>query len=349
MRYESCNNRDDNCDGVVDEGFNRGGSCSIGIGACRRTGILKCDASGEGTQCCVNDGNPSSPCTPLTPGLPADEICVNGVDDNCNGVVDSDCICTPRPETCNNMDDDCDRVVDNNLIDAGQPCGTSLGECTSGITVCTNGSISCQGGTQPATETCNNRDDDCDGTIDGILQTCYGGPAGTMGVGICQGGTQQCTNGNFGVCNGEVRPRTTDDCNGLDDDCNGRVDDAPGTGVSCCPSGLCPTGQCRAGTMQCSGTGIQCVGSIGPTQEICDGIDNDCNGRVDDLPGLGATCTGPFNPDNGCPTGQLTCDTTTEESCAFSVRPRTKSVMVKTTIAMARSTRRRTSRRTTRV
>jgi hypothetical protein len=311
VRYESCNNVDDNCNGTVDEGFDRGATCNTGIGACRTTGVQKCNGAGDGTVCCVNDGNLGGACAPLQPGTPApQEICNNNIDDNCNGIIDEPPPggCPPVfPETCNNQDDDRDGTIDNNLIDVGQPCGNALGECTQGTTVCTNGTLSCQGGVQPATEICNNRDDNCDGVIDGVSQNCYGGPPGTMDVGICRGGTQRCTSGSFGACLGEVRPGN-EVCNTIDDDCNGTVDDAPGTGGSCCPSGQCGVGQCRAGTIQCSGTTTQCVGAIGPTQEICDGIDNDCNGTVDDVPGLGTTCQPPAG--SQCPTGTLACDTT---------------------------------------
>ncbi|HEX2574544.1 MAG TPA: MopE-related protein [Polyangia bacterium] len=307
VRYEICNNRDDDCDGVTDEGYDRGVTCTVGVGACLRTGVRKCDATGQGTTCCVDDGNLSGPCTPLQPG-PADpnEYCFDGIDNNCNGLMDELCSAPPVPEVCNGLDDDLNGLIDDNLTDVGRPCGPSVGECRPGTTVCTNGQLLCQGGVPPTSETCNNKDDDCDGVVDAVTLACYGGPAGTENVGVCHGGQQRCVTGTLGACMGEVRPGT-EVCNGLDDDCNGRVDDAPGTGGSCCPSGLCGVGQCRPGSLQCAGSGIQCVGTVGPTQEICDGIDNDCNGQVDDLPGIGAPCSGPFNPDNGCSSGRLAC------------------------------------------
>jgi hypothetical protein len=160
----------------------------------------------------------------------------------------------------------------------------------------------CQGGVMPKMETCNNQDDDCDGIVDGMSQVCYGGPNGTDGVGPCHGGQQKCANGVFGACIGEVRP-SMEVCDGVDNDCNGKVDDVMGAGGACCPSGLCGMGICKAGTLQCSGGGLQCIGGQGPTGDICDGLDNDCNGKVDDLPGLGNACV----PQNGC-AGTLVCD-----------------------------------------
>ena len=54
-----------------------GASCTVGIGACQRTGTLICNADGSGYAC------------DAVPGTPQPETC-NGVDDDCDGLIDED-------------------------------------------------------------------------------------------------------------------------------------------------------------------------------------------------------------------------------------------------------------------
>jgi len=77
----------------------------------------------------------------------------------------------------------------------------------------------------PSAEVCDGRDNDCDGRVDeGLSRSCYTGPAGTQGRGVCRAGTQACSAGRWGACGGQVLPRA-ESCNRADDDCDGRVDD----------------------------------------------------------------------------------------------------------------------------
>jgi hypothetical protein len=78
--------------------------------------------------------------------------------------------------------------------------------------------------------------------------------------------------------------------NGVDDDCDGQVDEI----CRCTTDRMAPcfpgpsdrrnVGACHDGTMICTELGIwgTCAGAIAPSAERCDGVDNDCNGRVDD-------------------------------------------------------------------
>ena len=77
--------------------------------------------------------------------------------------------------------------------------------------------------------------------------------------------------------------------------------------VECVPAGT-PAGLVYGGTSQCKkgtkGCGT-CAGFVGPSTEICDGIDNDCNGAVDDnATGQGTACGISIPP---CSLGQTKC------------------------------------------
>jgi hypothetical protein len=335
IKSERCNGRDDDCDKLIDEDFPElGSACAAGLGACRRDGAFVCTADQRGVKCTAR------------PGAPMPEICNDIDDDCNGLIDDGiDCApCAPQTEVCNGRDDDCDGAVDENtrtdpLPGVGAACGVDIGACEPGATICSRaGAIVCDGGAGPREETCNGIDDDCDTITDGLIRDCY--PTATPGcdpvtgtcLGICRFGTESCPaggTGRFGPCEGAVTPGAEIACNLLDDDCDGAVDEGagaelcnaidddcdgavdedvastdPAIGVAC---GTPPfAGACRPGRTLCVGGVVECDGEIDPRDELCDDIDNDCDGATDeDLPPpFGEAC----GTDVGtCAPGTLRC------------------------------------------
>ncbi|HSN53801.1 MAG TPA: serine protease, partial [Candidatus Sulfomarinibacteraceae bacterium] len=73
--------------------------------------------------------------------VPTPEDCSNGVDDDCDGLVDDDdpdCqTCVPTAEDCSNgLDDDCDGLVDGEDPDCDTTCGLPGDTCSTGADCC---------------------------------------------------------------------------------------------------------------------------------------------------------------------------------------------------------------------
>ena len=139
--------------------------------------------------------------------------------------------------------------------------------------------------TNGGVETCDGFDNDCDGIVDNNLQpatiTC-------LSKGVCTGTQPTCGGQTGWVCNYPATYEPVEDtkfgCDGLDNDCNGQTDEPFQIGKTC-----------AVGSGPCAGTGTwvcdnsmagnhRCMGSMKtPAAEKCDGIDNDCDGVVDNI------------------------------------------------------------------
>ncbi len=268
----SCDGLDNDCNGKTDEGFSLdgvpvGGLCQA-PGVCGQ-GVVECNDTGDGVRCS------SGPKGSQYKG--GKEKC-NGLDDNCNGKTDEG--------------------LTYNGLELGQPCA-GVGECGVGVVECgADGKVTCSTNPngsdyQGKPEECDGLDDDCNGITDDVTDTkSLAAQCPIMGVcaeypdrvtATCKDGHVECDYSGVPGYAGTTEKA----CDGLDDDCDGRTDEDfvyVEAGRRLHVGDQCGLGVCKGGVVQCGEDGLstRCSSMHKAGKELCNNIDDNCNGRVDD-------------------------------------------------------------------
>jgi hypothetical protein len=285
---ELCDDLDNDCDGQFDEGYPDGDF--DGLKDC-----LDSDDDNDGT---ADDGD----CAPFDPTRHpnAEEVC-DGIDNDCDektdeGLGELTCgkgacfhsvaacangksqFCDPyegaAAESCDNLDNDCDGLTDE---DQGtSTCGK--GNCFHTIDNCVGGvAFVCDPFEGALEELCDGLDNDCDGKTDEDQ------PNLACGKGQCFHTVAFCQGGQIIDCN-PFDGATKEVCDGQDNDCDGETDEELGETT-------CGLGNCEHTGPNClDGVPQLCNPLLGAAMEICDQVDNDCDGIIDEE--LGTTTCG---------------------------------------------------------
>ncbi len=186
-------------------------------------------------------------------------------------------------EKCNGKDDNCDGTVDGEDELKNEMNCYFEGVCEGVVAFCSDGGewlCPYPDSYEEEEQTCDGQDNDCDGTVDeGLLNNC----------GLCA-------------------ESELDLCDGVDNDCDGTTDEDAGMDeLETCS--YPETGVCLGLGGHCEGSnGWQCEVPEGyeEIETVCDQLDNDCDGEVDEGHGIGEPCVG----------GEGACEQVGQRVCA---------------------------------
>ena len=268
---ETCNGADDNCNGKIDD-LNAGAGC-LKKAFDSKGSDKACTADSD---CATGEGCHAGKCKILIGACPGKATCTSSGEELC---LDAK---TPSYELCNGQDDDCDGATDETACDDKDPCTADACNAVKGLCEHT-ATVDCDDKNPCTADSCDKTDGGCQHKLSAGT-SCNDGDACTVGdlcgsdaalQPACLPGPSaaKCDDGNLCTDDGCVPSKG---CIALPNAATESCYDGPGTTLDV---GVCHAGKkvCKAGVLSsCTDQNLPAA------KEACDGLDDNCNGQVDE-------------------------------------------------------------------